>query len=986
MEPLEFLAAVLPPPGNGRYCVAELTKKKEHFYVDTLEEAESKLESWKKSNYDIYFALGTFGDEMNEKKTNYSRTATNVQMVKCIAVDVDCNHPKDVPDKNGVIKPKAYPSAQTAAKAIMDFCDTVGLTGLGSPWLVASGGGVHAYWPFKEAVPKSEWEPVAEGFKRLCFQHKLGIDATVTGDASRVLRVPDTINNGVKNNTRVREVTQVRFKNEGDLFEFDDLKALITKELVGTAYETVMAKPKGNSLNLPGIPLASSGTTSVSSLFQNSVTRFKKIIMLTKEGSGCGQIEHYVNNASNDGMEPLWRGLLSITQKCIDGEKAAVWLSDMHPYPHERMHQKLAEIKGPYPCTKFDSENPGVCTSCTHWGKITNPLALGRDIAVTTVEQVIETEDQKIKRPEAPRGFAYGARGGVFMEKEDEDANGNKMVKQVMILAYDLFPVDILHSNGEHTVHMIAVRPQGLQTVTLPQKAVVSKDETVKSLASQNIVSAFGAGNDKNLADYVRACVEKMSMEKAPIDIPSSYGWQLDDSFVFAGSIYKAGIEPAPVPMAGLENIVANTQPTGTLDAWRNFINLLIRKKMYDHLAIILAGIGAPLMRFTGIYGITFHCGSTESGTGKSLALEGAASVWGHPVHYRTGKGTSPVAMQQRLGLLNSCPLITDEITSKNRNNFEWFPEFLLDMTEGRGKERMESGSNKERINLSTWMTNAIMSSNTHVVDILTGERKHAAEGELRRLIEFVMDEELSWEADEIEIIKSLAHNYALAGDILAQYFVDNIEMIAKLVPTCVRQMYTDFGATNDERFWMAGIGATIAGGVICNSQHANVVEFPMQEIINTFKRRIDYMRTNIRGGKRFAEDVLNGFIRDHWGHFVIVNYGERGGLAASMGDGSMIDKATTKSNVMGRVENGVTAGCKDFFIEERLLKSYCSSMSFGYTDFKRQMEKAYMVSYIPKKDLMAKTNGPQMRVGVMKISRREEEANEIIALPVDKT
>ena len=45
MEPLEFLAAVLPPPGHGRYCVAELTKKKEHFYVETLEEAESKLGS-----------------------------------------------------------------------------------------------------------------------------------------------------------------------------------------------------------------------------------------------------------------------------------------------------------------------------------------------------------------------------------------------------------------------------------------------------------------------------------------------------------------------------------------------------------------------------------------------------------------------------------------------------------------------------------------------------------------------------------------------------------------------------------------------------------------------------------------------------------------------------------------------------------------------------------------------------------------------------
>jgi ATP-dependent helicase HrpA len=52
--------------------------------------------------------------------------------------------------------------------------------------------------------------------------------------------------------------------------------------------------------------------------------------------------------------------------------------------------------------------------------------------------------------------------------------------------------------------------------------------------------------------------------------------------------------------------------------------------------------------------------------------------------------------------------------------------------------------------------------------------------------------------------------------------------------------MYVDFEATNDERFWMAGIGATIAGGILCNSKHADVVEFPMQEIINAFKRRIE--------------------------------------------------------------------------------------------------------------------------------------------------
>ena len=394
----------------------------------------------------------------------------------------------------------------------------VGLSDLGQPWLVASGGGVHAYWPFTEAMDKEEWKPVAEGFKRLCFQKQLAIDPTITGDASRVLRVPDTLNNGVKGKKKVREVTNVRFMNEGSFFNFEDLKSIITKHLVGTMYENVVSQPVStHSIALQGVPPTSTSATTVK-LFENSVTKFGKIIKITAQGAGCGQLDHYVNNASDDGMEPLWRGLLSWTKVCVDGDKASVWLSDMHPYPHDRMHDKISQIKGPYPCKKMDSENPGVCPSCQHWGKITNPLVFGRDTAVTSAEKLIEIKDTKesktVKRPETPRGYAYGERGGVFMEKEDLDANGNKVVKQIMILPYDLFPVDILKHGNDHTIHMLALRPQGAQTVTLLQKVVVSKDETVKSLASQNIVAAFGSGNDNNLAAYIRACVEKNEYRK----------------------------------------------------------------------------------------------------------------------------------------------------------------------------------------------------------------------------------------------------------------------------------------------------------------------------------------------------------------------------------------------------------------------------------------------------------------------------------------
>ena len=957
MTPLEFLAVVLPSPDNGLYCAAELTtKKKEHNFVQNLEELPATITKWGDKK-DIYFALSTF-------ENSGKRTADNARFIRSLFIDMD-----------------GYDTKKAAAMSLNEFMVKTGLDLLGTPYIVDSGGGLHCYWPFTNDVTVEEWKPVAENLKRLCKQEGLSIDMTVTADSARVLRFPGTFNNKAKYTTP----RPVRILAEGDTFDFEDLANHIESQLKSLPMLPRQQAP----LALPGQRPDAPHTPTTVKLFENSITLFKNIYKKTKAGVGCEQLRHYAENASDDGMEPLWRGWLSIAQKCNDGEKAAIWLSDLHPYPHERMHQKLAEIKGPYPCVKFDSENPGICDGCQHRGKVTNPLALGRETAVVTAETTIELpaeegqDTKRILRPEAPKGYAYGVRGGVFMEKEDTDSAGNVTKRQIMLLPYDLFPVDILSREGEHLVHMLAVRDYKTVDISFPQKAVVSKDETIKALAQQNVMASFGSGNDKNLYDYVRACTEKMSSEKRPIEVPASYGWQANDTYVFGGKIYAAGKEAIEVPMPGLENITMNTRPTGSLEVWRQFINLLVRKKLWDHLAIILMGAGSPLMRVTGLHGLTIHCASTESGTGKSLALDGAASIWGHPIHYRTGAGTSPVAMQQRLGLLHSNPLITDEITSKNRNDFEWFPAFLFSMSEGRGKERMESGANKERLNLSTWAAMAIMSSNTHVVDYLTGNRKHSSEGELRRLIEYVMDEKLEWEADEIEIIKSLQHNFAVAGEALVEYMVNNIALLKKLVPETVRRMYVEYRAPNDERFWMAGIGCAIAAGILMNSEHAGIAEFPLAEIIQSYRKRIEIQRGSIKGGHRSAEDVLNAFIQEYQGKFVVVKYGEKAGPLAHLGDGSMVDRNTTRAEVMGRVEHGVTVGHVDFYIEERLLKSFCSNMSFGYANFVRQLKDEFSVSYVQKKDMMSKTSAPPMRVSAIHISRKITDTDESIINPL---
>ena len=947
MQPLEFLAAVLP--SSGVYCAAEFTSpKKEHVFVNNLQEILDAGQKFVDTNRDAYFALSSF-------KEAGSRTAENARLVKSLYMDLDLGGEK------------AYADKKEAIAAFENFMSTTGMDELGQPFVVSSGGGFHVYWPLDEEVEIAQWKPMAENFKRLCRQENLVIDWNCTADAARVLRIPGTFNYKKENPRSVKILVEA-----DRTFSLFALDSFIKSKLKAPTYEA-------STVNLPGQRPKSPANATTKKLIAESSTYFKHILKKTQDGKGCGQLAYYIENATNDGMEPLWRGMLSLAQKCDDGAKAVVWLSQLHPYEPERMTQKLREIKGPYPCLKLDSENPGICTECPHFGKITNPLALGRHIETDTQPKQIELTPAPtapvapaptvVQRPAPPKGFSYGKGGAIFRDTQMEDADGQTVTKQVMVLPYSLFVVNILQLDGEHIVHMLALRPEGSVEITLNQRAVVSKDETLKTLAEQNILAA-GGWNDKNLFEYVRSCVEEASLAQQAIIVPTSYGWQENGSFVYNERIYSQSSIPRHVPMRALANLNRVCMPTGSIQNWQRVINMLTNKGLYEILSLSLVGFGAPLMRFTGYDGVTFHIGSTESGTGKSLTLELAASVWGHPTKYRVSKSTSDVAMQQRLGLLNSLPLISDEITNKNRKDFEWIPGFIFDVSEGQGKERMESGANKERENTTYWKSMALLSSNTHVMDYLTGARKHSSEGEIRRVLEQTMTDVIRWESEEIAALQLLKTNYGVAGQLYTQYLVDNPEEVQKVMSSVHEELKKKLSFQDDERYWHAGCTSLVAGAVLADK--AGVVRYPIERIINVLRNMVDKARELIDSNVRTAEDVLNSYVREFYGKFVVVKALE-GGLAASIGETGLIDQTITRSEIFGRVEHGVTPGHVDFYIEEQLLKKHCSDRSFGYSDFKKQLEAAYHVTY-NKKDLMAKTKGPPMRVNAMKISRKIEE------------
>jgi hypothetical protein len=941
MTSQEFLATVLPT--SGVYCAVELsTAKREHVFVNTIDELYAAAKAFDDKGYNTFYALATF----NEK----NRTAENAVKMRSLFIDIDCGAGKD------------YPKKSEAAQALTTFLNESGLDQLGSPWIVSSGGGLHVYFPLTEEVDIPVWKPVAENLKRLCKKLNFKVDFAVTGDAARVLRVPDT------HNYKQEKPRPVVVKVVGDVFDLETISTHLKDAIGSMAYSEVP------QLQLPGNrPKLPPNANSVK-LLENSVTFFKTI------GDKCGQINHYRNNATDDGMEPLWRGVLSIAKFCEDGKEEGLALSELHPYDRERHNQKWYAIKGPYSCIKLDECNPGVCQQCPHYGKITNPLALGREIKVDnapkeivleTFEHTPEAAPKTITRPTPPKNFSYGANGGIFMDKLMDDEDGKKTRKQVMVLPYDLFAMDVLNSNGDHLVHMKAIRPEGAVDILLPQKSIVSKDETVKALANQNIIASYGSGSDKYLFEYIRGCVEFISANKRAVRVPNSCGWQEDGTFVYNSTVFYPNGKEVYVPTPALENINVSARPVGTVENWRKVFNLLIARGEFELLAMSLVGPASLLMNFTKFNGCVYHLGSSDSGTGKSLALEMAASFFGHPEKYRVTQSTSIVASQQRQGLLNSLPFIIDETTSKSRDDFEWLPEFLLDLTQGKGKDRMKQGSNEERINTTTWKLLVLLSSNTHVMDFLSGSRKHASQGEMFRILELKLNKKLYWSPQEETTLGLLKENYGAVGQELIRWLVANREIAQRLLKQNQEKIKEEFESNADERYWTAGNACIVTIMQILGKDYANLIDIPIVPVVEVLRKMVHNARGIIYGSKRSPEDILNAYTREYYGNFVVIKKAGDGRLSAALGGGTEIDQSLARKDIAGRVEHNITPNHIDYYIEENLLKAHCVAHSYGYSDLKEGLEKipTYKVDYM-RKDMLSKTRGPTMRVRVMVITR----------------
>jgi len=175
---LLFLQHILPHDG-WKVAIAKTPDGMYHRWCASFEEQADFLQRWSASGYDTYHACAAFKEPGTSRS---GRKQTNVHRIRSLWADIDTREGKPT---------APYADRGEAIKALGAFCLAAPLP---RPVVVSSGFGLHAYWPFDEALPLHEWLPYAQGLKHRASKLGFHMDPARTADAASILRTPGTTN------------------------------------------------------------------------------------------------------------------------------------------------------------------------------------------------------------------------------------------------------------------------------------------------------------------------------------------------------------------------------------------------------------------------------------------------------------------------------------------------------------------------------------------------------------------------------------------------------------------------------------------------------------------------------------------------------------------------------------------------------------------------------------------------------------------------
>ncbi len=192
--------------------------------VKGAEEAAQFAQALSAMGVDAYFACAEFASPN-------SRSSQNAVGAWAFWADIDVA-------ANKAATGQGYGTLEEAQAALSEFCAKAGLPE--PTYIVASGSGIHCYWPFDTFLEREQWLEYAAKFKALMKALDLRADPSRTADLASVLRVPGTLNYKTTPPRPVTVLTATEELIELTVF-LDGIDAAIVT--TGAAIEAIAAAP-----------------------------------------------------------------------------------------------------------------------------------------------------------------------------------------------------------------------------------------------------------------------------------------------------------------------------------------------------------------------------------------------------------------------------------------------------------------------------------------------------------------------------------------------------------------------------------------------------------------------------------------------------------------------------------------------------------------------------------------------------------------------
>jgi hypothetical protein len=919
----DLLDVVLP--SEGRYCAWGNGRYISQEFYDTREEFNKQIDWLVNNKFDAYFGCAKYGDANHRKHSN-------AEYFRALWMDIDCGPEKAAPDANGKIK--GYIDQSTGLQAVAAFCKK---NALPRPIVVDSGYGLHFYWVLSETLRRNVWDSLSKGLRDLALKDGLIVDTAVF-EASRVLRVPGTYNYKKDEPASVQVISD-RYEVKG----YEEWKALLNAPEPEEERDFI---PRRLS------PL-------MESMLENRAKRFSTIMLKSVKGEGCKQLLFCYENQA-DIEYNLWRSALSIATHCVDRDSAIHKMSQHHPgYTEGETEKKAADIGGPHFCTTFERENPGGCDGCPNKGKFKSPIMLGAEIARAEDYDDGDGDDghatASVTYPALPDPYFRAKSGSIYINIGSEDP-------PVLVYEHNLYVVKRMHDPfaGETALLHLHLPRDGLKEFPVALSNLVVKDRLREDLAKQGV--AAGDAQVKNLLNYLITSVKNLQVTNKAEIMRTQFGWVDKNAKIIIGDreITKDGSFYSP-PSTSTSDVIDMMKPTGSLEKWKEVFNMYSRPGLEPHAFAALTAFGSLLLKFTGLSGAIINVIYPKSGSGKSTTLYMCNSVIGHPKTLASMWKDTYNAKMHRLGVLNNLANTIDEITNTGPTEFS---DLAYSISQGRGKNRMKAMSNEMRINFTSWQGITLTSANASFYEKL-GLAKDSPDGESMRLFEYRIEPtNVIGTAEGKQMFdQQLFENYGHAGDIYAQWLVNNLEEAIATLRQVQAKIDADVQFTARERFWSALAACNITGGLI--AKKLGLHDYDMKAIYNWLKVQLGSMREELSPPTTESTNILGDFINSHINNVVVVN-----------------GKADARTNLdaapimepKGELHIRYEPDTKRMYITVAAIRKHCAERQIGYKDWLKQMADKNILVGVTNKRMSKgmKVISPAVRVVELDTSKDE--------------